>query len=170
MSSFEEKNFNNPDIFREKVSCSPPAQLFHHQEPRCQWRATLLARRRRIGCPCRWRSQRSRRLTDFGRWILRSSCCPRTGVDQGLGQGKEQLWKWSWLGSLKVGLQPSLCESFNATGNRMKLKPCFYPHVVKHFEGVDSRAHNLCHGNRQLIVLAINCNHSASKKIPIYQN
>ena len=25
------------------------------------------------------------------------------------------------------------------------------------------RAHNLCHDNLQLIVLAINCNHSASK-------
>ena len=28
---------------------------------------------------------------------------------------------------------------------------------------VTTRAHNLCHDNRQLIVLAINCNHSASK-------
>ena len=28
---------------------------------------------------------------------------------------------------------------------------------------VSIRAHNLCHDNRQLIVLAINCNHSASK-------
>ena len=26
-----------------------------------------------------------------------------------------------------------------------------------------TRAHNLCHDNRQLIVIAINCNHSASK-------
>ena len=29
--------------------------------------------------------------------------------------------------------------------------------------GVEIRAHNLCHNNRQLIVLAINRNHSASK-------
>ena len=29
------------------------------------------------------------------------------------------------------------------------------------------RAHNRCHDNRQLIVLAINCNHSASKIIAI---
>ena len=28
---------------------------------------------------------------------------------------------------------------------------------------IGTRAHNLCHDNRQLIVIAINCNHSASK-------
>ena len=31
------------------------------------------------------------------------------------------------------------------------------------FHSLKTRAHNLCHDNRQLIVLAINCNHSASK-------
>ena len=34
---------------------------------------------------------------------------------------------------------------------------------VKRVSSVNSRAHNLCHDNRQLIVLAINVNHSASK-------
>ena len=38
-------------------------------------------------------------------------------------------------------------------------------HVSQVFMDVDMdiRAHNLCHDNRQLIVIAINRNHSASK-------
>ena len=35
--------------------------------------------------------------------------------------------------------------------------------IILFINTIATRAHNLCHDNRQLIVLAINCNHSASK-------
>ena len=57
----------------------------------------------------------------------------------------------------------------NPAGHEEDLAPAVHEHL---FVGVGSsavlhrvvtRAHNLCHDNRQLIVIAINRNHSASK-------
>ena len=58
-----------------------------------------------------------------------------------------------------------------STGGATQVQPCFGDlddswEVVSHqFDRVTmfTRAHNLCHDNRQLIVIAINRNHSASK-------
>ena len=51
----------------------------------------------------------------------------------------------------------------DAEGNAMTLDEVFETDEESMSGSHKTRAHNLCHDNRQLIVIAINRNHSASK-------
>ena len=66
--------------------------------------------------------------------------------------------------SIKQGLayfQFDCSEDFGAELNGIFAVTKFAPFPCQY--DVSIRAHNLCHDNRQLIVLAINCNHLDSK-------
>ena len=85
-------------------------------------------------------------------------------VNEGLISNKEIFVTVECQGSGLYFFEGFLSTSLGYGIRPKYLRPsCDFRPTEEKWWGPTTRAHNLCHDNRQLIVLAMNCNHLASK-------